>query len=90
MCQLPFSTTDSLPMLYCDNQSMIKLAETGKFSTRTKHIDVKFCFVTKALEEHLLRLAYTPTSEMVADALTKALPREQHEYFHFLLGVCPA
>jgi hypothetical protein len=90
MRQLPFSTTDSPPTLYCDNQSAIKLAETGKFSARTKHIDVKFRFVTKALEERLLRLAYTPTSEMVADALTKALPREQHEYFRFLLGVRPA
>jgi hypothetical protein len=90
MCQLPFLSLDGLPMLFCDNQSTIKLAKTGNFSARMKHIDVKYRYVTKAHKDRSLRLAYTLTMEMVADILTKALPCEKLEYFHCLLGMCPA
>ena len=48
---------------------------------RTKHIDTKFHFIREEVDENSIQLVYTPTDQMTADLLTKALPQvklEQH------------
>jgi hypothetical protein len=44
-----------------------------------KHIDILYHFVRVLLEKELIRLKYCPTEDMVADILTKGLPRDAHE-----------
>lgn len=88
--QLPFCKFDRPLTLYGNNQSAIQLAKSGNFSAWTKHIDVKYQYITKALEDSRLCLQYTPTNNMVANIFTKALPCEKLKYFCHLLGVCPA
>jgi hypothetical protein len=60
--------------LFSDNQSAIALTKEHQYHAHTKHIDVRFHFIRWVIEEGKLRLIYCPTEEMVADALTKALP----------------
>jgi transposase InsO family protein len=64
--------------IFVDNQGAMQLAKDPKFHERTKHISVRYHFVRDACEREIIRLSYLPTSDMVADILTKALPREVH------------
>jgi hypothetical protein len=62
-----------------DNQGSIALAKNPKHHSRTKHIDVQHHFIREVVEDEVVELKYCRTEDMVADVLTKALPRERHE-----------
>ena len=61
--------------IYEDNQSCIALAKNPVHHARTKHIDVQYHFSREKVESKDIEVVYVPTEDMVADALTKALPR---------------
>jgi hypothetical protein len=54
-----------------------------------KHIDVCYHWIRWVVEEGVLRLVYCPIddSDMVADALTKALPSPKVKHFAACLGL---
>ena len=45
------STSDDLLILNCNNQGAITLAKDNKFHVCTKHIDVHYHFICKAVED---------------------------------------
>ena len=60
--------------IYQDNQSTIQLAEKGRaISQRSRHINIRYFFVTDRIKSGEIKLEYKPTGEMVADVLTKPL-----------------
>jgi transposase InsO family protein len=59
--------------IYEDNQSAIKLIKTGESRNKTKHIDVKYHFVTDLEKKKIIEIRYCPTAEMIADMMTKPL-----------------
>jgi len=65
--------------LACDNQSTIKLAKNPVMHQRTKHIDVKYHYIRTQITNYNICLYYLPTKSMLADILTKPLPRPQYE-----------
>ena len=73
--------------LFSDNQSAIALAKEHQYHARTKHIDVHFHFICWIIKDGKIRLIYCPTEEMVADALTKALPSTKVKHFANKLGL---
>eukprot|EP00253_Pinus_taeda_P027439 PITA_27439 len=74
-------------VIYCDNQSCIKLAENPVFHYRSKHIGIKYHFIRDYVKKGAVKLEYISTNEQVADILTKALPRGKHVYFRDKMGV---
>jgi hypothetical protein len=76
--------------LFSDNQSAIALSQDHQYHARTKHIDIGFHFIRWIIEQGSLRLIYCPTEDMVADALTKALPSAKVKHFGAQLGLLPA
>ncbi|MBW0498794.1 hypothetical protein O181_038509 [Austropuccinia psidii MF-1] len=60
-----------------DNQSCIKTANgnCNLNTKRMKHVDIQLHFVKEAIQNQLIELRYAPTSDMLADFLTKAVPR---------------
>ena len=68
-------------IIYEDNQACINLANNPVAHGRTKHIDVKYHFLREKLMEGTFTLQYCQTKEMIADALTKSLPKLQHGKF---------
>ena len=54
---------------------------------RTKHIDVQYHFTREKLERNEVDFEYIPTTEMVADTLTKPLLRVNFEKFRCALGL---
>jgi len=65
----------NVPILYCDSQPAIAIAHNTGFSARTKHFDVKYKFLAECIIAKDVTMQYIPTGEMLADALTKSLPR---------------
>jgi hypothetical protein len=63
-----------IPM-YCDNQSCIALTKNPRFHDRSKHIDIKHHYLRKMIEHSDIKIIYCPTEDMIAYALTKALPK---------------
>jgi hypothetical protein len=82
-----FDTTLEPTTLFSDNQSAIALTKDHQFHARTKHIDIRFHFIRWIVENGSLRLVYCPTNDMVADALTKALPPPKVKHFAKELGL---
>ena len=60
-------------LVYGDNQSAIAVSHNGVKSDRTKHVDVKYHFITQTVEEGAVKLKWVPTTEQQADIFTKAL-----------------
>ena len=58
-----------------DNQGAIAIGRNPIIHTRTKHIDIRYHYVREALQEKIITLRYCPTDKMLADLLTKGLPR---------------
>lgn len=73
--------------LYNDNQGARELAHNPVYHGRSKHIDIRHHFIREVLNEHPVKLEYLPTEEMVADVLTKELPRRKHEFCVHRLGL---
>ena len=62
-------------MLQQDNTSAIQLERNGKrsCSKRTRHIDIRYFYVTDRLENGDLDITYCPTTKMTADYMSKPL-----------------
>lgn len=75
--------------IWCDNQQTIRLvtAETAQLSTKLRHVDIHHHWVREKVQEGGLQVNYCPTKQMVADGLTKALPREAFLQFRNALGL---
>ena len=60
-----------------DNQSTISMMKNPKFHGRSKHVSIKYHFIRDQVSKGIVELKYCPTKEMVADMMTKGLPKEQ-------------
>ena len=60
------------PIMYQDNQSSMKLEQNGKESSskRTRHINIRYFFITDCIARKELKVEYCPTDDMIADYLT--------------------
>ena len=75
-----------------DNQSTIKLSENGKASSGkgTRHINIRYFFITNRIARKEVAIQYCPTKQMVADYFTK--PLQGALFYKFrdqIMGVVP-
>jgi hypothetical protein len=75
-------------LVHGDNQSTIAVSKNGVRSERTKHIDVKYHFVTETVTSGVVQLKWVPTAEQQADIFTKALPAPAFVKLRNLLMRC--
>ena len=68
---------DTNPVLVnCDSQAAIAYTKDPKYHCKTKHIDIKYKFAKVLVKDKMVNMKYLSTHEMVADPLTKPIPRE--------------
>jgi len=68
-----------------DNQSAIAVAKNGIKGERTKHVDVKYHFVTEAIDDGQVQLQWVSTHHQQADIFTKALAAPAFAHFRKLM-----
>jgi hypothetical protein len=73
-------------VMYEDNQPCIHIANNPVTSSRTKHINIRYHFTREAVFNKEIRLVYCATENMLADALTKIVPKPVHEYLRGLIN----
>jgi hypothetical protein len=66
------SQTTPMHML-SDNLAAISISHELTFHAHTKHINVQYHYIHEAISNQEIELMYTPTTENLADILTKAL-----------------
>ena len=79
--------------VYQDNQSAMLLEKNGKASSgrRTRHINIRYFFVTDRVAKGELIIKYCPTKEMLADFLTKPLQGTPFRQFRdTIMNIDPA
>jgi hypothetical protein len=80
-------------IVFQDNQSAILLERNGKASStkRTKHLKIRFFFVTDRIKKGDLSVEWCPTGDMTSDFMTK--PNQGALFRKFrdqIMGVVPA
>ncbi len=76
MTKLRYMKEKKAMVIRCDNQGVISLTKNLTQHVRTKHIDVQHHFVQERVENDKITFEYYSIDNMVADVLTKALPKE--------------
>ena len=64
--------------VYEDNQTCLAIASNHMSQKRTRHIDIRYHFIRDFVQDGTIKVVYCVTKNMLADILTKALPRPQH------------
>ena len=85
-----YKITDNI--VYQDNRSAILLEKNGMASSskRTKHLNVRFFFVTDRIKKQELEVGWCPTEEMTGDFGTKPLQGALFRKFRdLIMGVKP-
>ena len=62
-------------LFHQDNESAIKMEQNGKASCgqRSRHIDIRYFFITDHSKRNCIRITHCPTENMLADFFTKPL-----------------
>ena len=74
-------------VIFEDNQSTIAMSHNPQFHGRSKHIGIKYHFVRDQVTKGTIDLKYCPTTEMIADLLTKGLPKNQFMKLREMIGL---
>ena len=82
-----FGSHLDLTVIYCDNQSCIKLSINPMFHDRSKHIDIRYHHLIYCVQQNIMFLQYIPTEYEDANILMKVLTRSKFEYHRDRIGV---
>ena len=70
-------------IVYQDNQSAMLLEKNGRSSAgkRSRHLDIRYFFITDQVNQGNLEIRYCPTDVMTADYMTKPLHGQKFHKF---------
>jgi hypothetical protein len=73
--------------LWCDNQSVIKLAKDPVQHQRSKHIELHMQFIKNLIHDQVIEVLFCPTEDQVANIFTKSLTEVKFSKLRSMLGV---
>jgi hypothetical protein len=62
-------------MIYCNDQSYVKISEKPVFHDRMKYIDIKYYILCDKFQKREVVLQYISTDEQIADILVKPMSK---------------
>jgi hypothetical protein len=65
----------NLTVIYCDDQSYVKLLDNLMFCDRSKHIEIKHYILHDKVHRGEVVLQYISTNEQITDILVKPLSK---------------
>ena len=80
-------TSGEATTLRVDNKGAIDLSKEPRFHSRTKHIPIHYHFTRELVADGTFTITHCSTHDMIADGLTKPLPRAGHENLVSGLGL---
>ena len=75
-------------IVHCDSQSATDLSKNITYHARTKHIDVRYHWIKKAIEEQLFQIRKIHTDENTADMMMKDITKEKLARCTKNMGMC--
>lgn len=73
--------------LMVDNQSALRVLRNPELHSRMKHIDIKVHWIRDSIKAGQIEVHYLATNDMIADILTKPLPKPAVERHRIALGL---
>jgi len=83
MTELGYARSVSPIDLFSDSQGATAMSYNPVNRNASKHIDLADHYVREQVERDTISITYVSTKDMVADAMTKSLPKDQ---FNKLMG----
>src|SRR5436190_24350529 len=85
--ELDVNLDDHRIRVHCDNRQTIRLVsdEIAQLQTKLRHVDIHNHWLRQEVKDQRITVEYVSTKKMIANGLTKALPRA--EFNEFLLQV---
>ena len=74
-------------VLFCDNQSAIKISTDPVTRQRTTHVEIHMHYIMELVHDMTIILQYFPNDEQIADIFTKIFLENKFTYLRSLLGV---
>lgn len=75
--------------LYCDSSCAISITKNPMLPFRTKHIEVKYHFISEHMQDRDIDIQYMLTGQQLGDIFTKPLGKERYLKFRKDLGIMP-
>ena len=82
LTELGFGKEFAQVPLYCDNTATLHALVNRSFSSRTKHIALRFFFIRELVTEGKISIHYIPTDDNPTDIRTKHL--NKHRFKHLM------
>ena len=86
MKELGFGTRfDSVP-LYIDNTSALHVAGNRPYSSRVKHVAIRYFFIQELVKEGRITVKFVKAEDQLADIVTKHLSKQKQRYLFKLMS----
>lgn len=76
-----------VPIIWCDNSSTVSVSENPTHHTKMKHVEIDHHFVREKILAGCLQVNFVPSTEQIADVLTKPITPKQFSNFRRALRV---
>ena len=86
MKELGFGTRFDSVTLYIDNISALHVAGNRTYSSRVKHVALRYFFIQDLVKEGIITVKYMKTEDQLADVRTKHLGNQRQRYFLKLIS----
>ena len=89
-CLSEMKLTTNVPIIFQDNESVLKFISNGNFSHRTRHLKARSSFVTELISNKRMDVEKLDTTLMLADVMNKVLSGKLFRLFvDKIMGLAP-
>ncbi|TYG54035.1 hypothetical protein ES288_D09G157000v1 [Gossypium darwinii] len=80
-------SVSKVPIIWCDNSSMVSVTENPTHHTKMKHVEIDHHFVREKILAGSLQVNLVPSTQQIADVLTKPITPKLFSNFRHALRV---